>query len=121
MDKYNTNRLHENQRSSIQDVKNVRYRVTYNRFRNLLNTPSKDAKAEYFANIFDENEANIKETWKTILYVIKTNHKFNDIIQFMVSFYNIINRYPGFFNITFIFIKSICKIFCFSISYLCIK
>ena len=35
--------------------RNIRYRVTYNRFRNSLNTQIKDAKVEYFANRFDEN------------------------------------------------------------------
>ena len=38
----------------------------------MLNTQIRTAKSEYYTNRFDENEGNIKETWKTINNAIKS-------------------------------------------------
>ena len=61
--------------------RNLIDRKTYNDFRNLLNTQIKNAKREYYTNKFNENEGNIKETWKTINNAIKSKQKSNNKIK----------------------------------------
>ena len=55
--------------------RNLIDRKIYNDFRNLLNTRIRNAKREYYTNKFNENEGNIKETWKTINNAIKSKQK----------------------------------------------
>ena len=55
-------------------------RKIYTDFRNSLNTQIRNAKSEYYTNKFNENEGNIKETWKTINNTIKTKKKSNATI-----------------------------------------
>ena len=61
--------------------RNLIDRKTYNDFRNLLNTQIRNAKREYYTNKFNENEGNIKETWKTINNAIKSKQKSNNKIK----------------------------------------
>ena len=53
----------------------------FNDFRNLLTTEIREVKSEYYSNKFKENEKNIRETWRTINDVIKTNSKIREFIK----------------------------------------
>ena len=58
-------------------------RETYTNFRNSLNTQIRNAKSEYYTNKFNDNEGNIKETWRTINDAIKSKQKSKDKIKLM--------------------------------------
>ena len=79
--------------------RNLIDRKTYKDFRNLLNTQIRTAKSEYYTNKFDENEGNIKETWKTINNTIKSKRRFNDKITLKENDLEIENnKVPNSFN-----------------------
>ena len=61
--------------------RNLIDRKIYNDFRNSLNTQIRNAKTEYYTNKFNDNEGNIKETWKTINNAIKSKQKSNNKIK----------------------------------------
>ncbi len=61
--------------------RNLIDRKIFTDFRNSLNTHIRIAKSEYYTNKFNENEGNIKETWKTINGAIKSKRKTNNTIN----------------------------------------
>merc|ERR1712240_849706 len=61
--------------------RNLIDRKIYTDFRNSLNTQIRNAKSEYYTNKFNENEGNVKETWKTINNTIKTKKKSKEVIN----------------------------------------
>ena len=61
--------------------RNLINRKIFTDFQNLFNTQIRNAKADYYTNKFNENEGNVKETWKTINMAIKSKRKSNDIIS----------------------------------------
>ena len=74
-------------------------RKTFTDFHNLLNTQIRNAKSEYYTNKFDENEGNIKETWKTINNTIKSKRRYNDKITLKENDLEIENnKVPNSFN-----------------------
>ena len=65
----------------------------------MLNTQIRTAKSEYYTNKFDENEGNIKETWKTINNAIKSKRKYNDKITLKENDLETeSNKVPNIFN-----------------------
>ena len=83
--------------------RNLIDRKIYNDFRNLLNTRIRNAKREYYTNKFNENEGNIKETWKTINNAIKSKQKSNNRIKLIendiaVEGQNVPNSFINYFT-----------------------
>ena len=60
--------------------RNLIDRKTFTDFRNLLNTQIRNAKSEYYTNKFNDNEGNIKETWRTINDAIKSKRRSSNTI-----------------------------------------
>ena len=83
--------------------RNLIDRETYTNFRNSLNTQIRNAKSEYYTNKFNDNEGNIKETWRTINDAIKSKQKSKDKIKLMendlvIENNEIPNRFNNYFT-----------------------
>ena len=79
--------------------RNLIDRKIFTDFRNSLNTHIRIAKSEYYTNKFNENEGNIKETWKTINGAIKSKRKTNNTINLKEDNVTIDNKeVPNKFN-----------------------
>merc|ERR1712240_442012 len=79
--------------------RNLIDRKIYTDFRNSLNAQIRNAKSEYHTNKFNENEGNVKETWKTINNTIKTKKKSKEVINLSENDIPIENKHvPNSFN-----------------------
>ena len=79
--------------------RNLIDRKIFTDFRNSLNTHIRIAKSEYYTSKFNENEGNIKETWKTINGAIKSKRKTNNTINLKEDNVTIDNKeVPNKFN-----------------------
>ena len=83
--------------------RNLVDRKIYTDFRNLLNTEIRKAKSDYYTNKFNDNEGNIKETWKTINKAIKSKLKSNDTItlkdnDIAIETKDVPNRFNNYFT-----------------------
>ena len=79
--------------------RNLIDRKIFTDFRNSLNTQIRNAKSEYYTNKFNDNEGNIKETWKTINNAIKSKRNSSDKITLKENYITIESKeVPNRFN-----------------------
>ena len=101
----NRDKLHKKYLKDKNDSTKAELFSKFKQIRNTLNTVIKQAKSDYYTELFEENKSNIKQTWKEIKKIVNINKKntvFPDSIKkghhFIHDKKEIANEFNSFFT-----------------------